>query len=78
MAAPVIPEARSIPEAIQLVKCLNDPRFSTLVPQISNQLQALQLSPFGWEAADAMLRDDDASVRFYGALTFQVKLNKDG
>lgn len=79
MATPAMPEADSIPQAaIQLVKRLNDPGFSSVVPEISRQLQSLQHSQHAWEVADAMLADDDASVRFYGALTFQVKLNKDG
>ena len=46
--------------------------------QIDDQLKRLQLSSEGWQLADTLLGSEDANVRFFGALTFQVKLNNDG
>ncbi|GAB7347732.1 hypothetical protein MBLNU459_g5284t1 [Dothideomycetes sp. NU459] len=64
--------------AIELVRRLNDPQWTTSAHQVSQDLQQIQLSPQGWEAANAMLADEDTSVKFYGALTLQIKLNKEG
>lgn len=64
--------------AIELVKHLNDPQWRSSAHQISQDLQHIQLSPEGWEAADAMLANPITNVKFYGALTLQIKLNKDG
>lgn len=65
-------------EAIQLVQHMNDSRYASVVPEISKRLQRLQLSHDGWAVADAMLATADVHVMFYGALTFQIKLNRDG
>ena len=62
----------------QLVKRLYEPGSSNLVSQIDEQLKLLQLSPDGWQLADALLGSQEANVRFFGALTFQVKLNNEG
>ncbi|KEQ71117.1 ARM repeat-containing protein [Aureobasidium namibiae CBS 147.97] len=64
-------------QAIELVRRLNDPRFAAGASQISRELQEIQLSDHGWAAADAMLDHADANIKFYGALTLQIKLNKD-
>jgi hypothetical protein len=40
-------------------------------------LQRLQRSPEGWQLADALLSSEEERVRFFGALTFTVKLNAD-
>jgi hypothetical protein len=64
-------------QAIELVRRLNDPRYAAGASQISRELQEIQLSDQGWAAADAMLDHADANIKFYGALTLQIKLNKD-
>lgn len=64
-------------QAIELVRRLNDPSWTSAASQISQELQKLQLSPRGWEIADVMLAHEDTNVKFYGALTLQIKLNKD-
>lgn len=40
------------------------------------QLQQLQKSQAGWQVADTCLASADSSVRFFGALTFTIKLNQ--
>lgn len=52
-----------------------DPRQ---VNVIQDQLQTLQRSSDGWRLADALLASEDPTSRFFGALTFTVKLNMDG
>ncbi|KAH0354519.1 ARM repeat-containing protein, partial [Aureobasidium melanogenum] len=64
-------------QAIELVRRLNDPRYAAGASQISRELQEIQLSDQGWVAADAMLDHTDTNIKFYGALTLQIKLNKD-
>ncbi|KAI4744770.1 ARM repeat-containing protein [Aureobasidium sp. EXF-12298] len=64
-------------QAIELVRRLNDPRYAAGASQISRELQEIQLSDQGWAAADAMLDHADINIKFYGALTLQIKLNKD-
>lgn len=62
----------------QLVKCLYKPGPARVITQINDQLQQLQTSSEGWQLADQLLGSSDANVRFFAALTFQVKLNNDG
>ena len=69
---------QSIPEVEQLVKRLYQPGSPQVIVAIQDQLQQLQRSAEGWQLADALLGSDDANVRFFGALTFTVKLNNDG
>ncbi|KAF2142854.1 uncharacterized protein K452DRAFT_357923 [Aplosporella prunicola CBS 121167] len=67
----------SIAEVEDLVKRLYlhpDPRT---IGQIEKELQKLQKSEQGWILADALLSSDDLNVRFFGALTFTVKLTSD-
>lgn len=67
----------SVPElAIELVRKLNDPKWATGATVISQELQKIQLSVDGWAVADAMLDHEDPQTKFYGALTLQIKLNK--
>ena len=75
----IIPDSNmSVAEqAIELIRRLNDPRYAAGASQISRELQEIQLSDQGWAAADAMLDHADANIKFYGALTLQIKLNKD-
>jgi hypothetical protein len=67
----------SLEEIEQLVKSLLRPGPSHNVQKLGVQFQELQRSPQGWQIADFLLGRSDAQVRFYGALTFQVKLNND-
>lgn len=47
------------------------------ITRIQDALQKLQRSPDGWRLADALLGSEDDKVRFFGALTFTIKLNAD-
>ncbi|ODQ53845.1 ARM repeat-containing protein [Saitoella complicata NRRL Y-17804] len=40
-------------------------------------LQGLQHSPDGWALAEQLLASEEDNVRFFGALTYQVKINAD-
>ncbi|KAK6431275.1 member of the karyopherin-beta [Oleoguttula sp. CCFEE 5521] len=69
---------QSVAEVATLVKRLYQPGNATIIVQIQDQLQLLQRSGEGWQLADALLGNNDINVRFFGALTFTVKLNNDG
>lgn len=45
---------------------------------IEERLQLLQSSEQGWQLADTLLLSGDRNVRFFGALTFTVKIKRDG
>ena len=77
MQADIVQTPRSVTEVENLVKALYDPSNSQLVPVIQSKLQLLQKSPEGWQLADALLNSNDDKVRFFGALTFTIKLNSD-
>ncbi|KAL9601742.1 MAG: hypothetical protein Q9219_002353 [cf. Caloplaca sp. 3 TL-2023] len=47
------------------------------ISDIQNSLQQLQRSEQGWQLADALLQSQDEKVRFFGALTFTIKINCD-
>lgn len=47
------------------------------VAGIQETLQKLQRSSEGWQLAHSLLGSKEESVRFFGALTFIVKLNTD-
>ncbi|KAI9784990.1 MAG: hypothetical protein M1839_001186 [Geoglossum umbratile] len=70
-------EITSISEVEQLVKRLYLPGTPWEITSIQETLQRLQRSPEGWQLADTLLGRDDDKVRFFGALTFTVKLNSD-
>lgn len=72
------PPPQSVDEVAQLVKRLYQPGNPEIISQIQNQLQTLQRSNDGWQLADALLGYEDINIRFFGALTFTVKLNNDG
>jgi hypothetical protein len=72
------PPPQSVDEVAQLVKRLYQPGNPEIISQIQNQLQTLQRSNDGWQLADALLAYEDINIRFFGALTFTVKLNNDG
>jgi len=63
--------------AIALINALNDPRQVVNATSLSNQLQDLQLSSDGWTVADNLLNSTEPTLQFFGALTFQIKLNRD-
>ena len=73
-----LPPPSSVAEVEELVKRLYKPGPAQMITQINDQLQKLQLSQDGWKLADALMASEDANVRFFGALTFTVKLNNDG
>lgn len=68
----------STSRAMELVRLITTPNDTSRVHEASEELQRLQLSGEGWQIADTMLRSNDLNVRFYGALTLQIKLNKEG
>jgi hypothetical protein len=72
------PPPQSVDEVAQLVKRLYQPGNPQIITSIQNQLQSLQRSNDGWQLADALLGYEDVNIRFFGALTFTVKLNNDG
>lgn len=74
----LFPPPQSVDEVAQLVKRLYQPGNPEVISHIQNQLQTLQRSNDGWQLADALLGYEDINVRFFGALTFTVKLNNDG
>ncbi|KAL6704582.1 member of the karyopherin-beta [Coniothyrium glycines] len=64
-------------EIERLVKSLYVPGQAKKITQTEATLRVLQRSAQGWEIADALLKNDDEQVRFFGALTLTVKLNAD-
>lgn len=64
--------------ALQLALFINGPTDTSLIHNVSKELQTILLSSDGWDAADAMLAHPDFAVRFQGALSLQIKLNKQG
>ncbi|KAI9689605.1 MAG: hypothetical protein M1822_010257 [Bathelium mastoideum] len=46
------------------------------IEQIQNTLQTVQRSPEGWQLADALLDEMDTNLRFFGALTYMVKIKQ--
>ncbi|KAF2858181.1 ARM repeat-containing protein [Piedraia hortae CBS 480.64] len=69
---------QSMADVESLVQRLYQPGDPQLISRIDEQLKQIQLSPEGWQVGDALLGSSDSHVRFYAALTFTVKLNKDG
>ncbi|KAL8956613.1 MAG: hypothetical protein Q9193_005911 [Seirophora villosa] len=47
------------------------------ISEIQEDLQRLQRSSLGWQLADRLLKSEDEKVRFFGALTFTIKINVD-
>lgn len=47
------------------------------VSRLENVLQRMQRSPQGWQLAEALLHSGDSQVRFFGALTFMIKIKLD-
>jgi hypothetical protein len=59
----------------QLVNQLYAPNNPQAIKDLESQLRELQKSSHGWEIADHLLASSDLNVRFFGALTFQIKIN---
>ena len=47
------------------------------VDQVQREIQRLQREPTGWHLGLALLRKNNSSFRFYGALTLIVKIRTD-
>lgn len=72
-----IPIPSSLDEVEHLVNRLYEQNTSSTISQIQEVLQKLQKSPEGWQIAEGLLARQADNVRFFGALTFIVKLNTD-
>lgn len=59
----------------RLVQSLYEPGAD--VARINAVLTSCQRSPQGWHFADKLLESKHANARFFGALTFTVKINTD-
>lgn len=65
--------------SILLIKRLYDPSSSKVeIDAIQKELQQAQRAPEGWELANQLLAHEDQNVRFFGALTYTVKINQEG
>ncbi|KAI9772601.1 MAG: hypothetical protein M1835_006254 [Candelina submexicana] len=72
-----IPQPTSIHEVEELIKRLYLPGSPNLISKIQEALQQLQRSNRGWQLAHSLLNSNDDKIRFFGALTFVIKLNND-
>lgn len=64
----------------QLIKELNSPlnqSSSERVQELQRQIQQLQREKSGWDKGFHLLRSEDKTLRFYGALTLTIKINAD-
>jgi hypothetical protein len=76
-------QASELPQSIQEVEALVSLLYQPGVPShdlvaIQNRLHELQLSDLGWKIGDGLLASAEPNVRFFGALTFTIKLNSVG
>ncbi|TAQ84155.1 hypothetical protein B7494_g7529 [Chlorociboria aeruginascens] len=67
----------SLEEIEGLIVQLYQPGPPERIGRIQQTLQDLQRSPGGWQLANGLLGRGEERVRFFGALTFAVKLNTD-
>ena len=65
----------SLADHERLVNALYKPGAD--VSRINAVLTRYQRSPQGWQFADQLLESQDEKVRFFGALTFTIKINTD-
>ncbi|KAA8911147.1 armadillo-type protein [Sphaerosporella brunnea] len=72
-----IPPPASLDDVVSLIHRLYQPSSPEELSRIQDVLQEVQRSPSGWQLADYLLERQDQHVRFFGALTFTVKLNSD-
>ncbi|KAI5286364.1 hypothetical protein KEM54_006851 [Ascosphaera aggregata] len=66
-----------VQEARTLVQALNAPGNSADAPKIQERLLNLQRSEAGWSIANGLLRSDDSTERFFGALTLTIRIHQD-
>jgi hypothetical protein len=77
--ATVVALPQTIQEVESLVIQLYQPgRQPQELFEIQSRLQQLQRSEFGWKIGHELLGSSNPVVRFFGALTFTVKLNSTG
>jgi len=69
---------RSFEEIVGLINQLYQPGNAVRIPEIQHLLQEAQRSESGWQLAEACLQHHTPNVRFFGALTYTVKINNDG
>ncbi|KAL8734875.1 MAG: hypothetical protein Q9166_001227 [cf. Caloplaca sp. 2 TL-2023] len=62
---------------IDEVEKLYEPESPQHISQIQDALHKIQRSEHGWQLADALLTRQDEKIRFFGALTFTIKINVD-
>ncbi|RAL67764.1 hypothetical protein DID88_008494 [Monilinia fructigena] len=67
----------SLDEVEALIQQLYKPGPPERVSKVQETLQKLQRSPAGWDLANGLLGRNSENVKFFGALTFTVKLNTD-
>jgi hypothetical protein len=77
------PALTRLPQSIQEVEALVSLLYQPGVAPhdlvaIQSRLHELQLSDLGWKIGDGLLASADSNVRFFGALTFTIKLHSLG
>ncbi|KAI1322816.1 armadillo-type protein [Xylariaceae sp. FL0255] len=70
-----IPLPTTPAEVAKLLQELNTSNSPEKIQDLGNVFQRVQKGPHGWEIADGLLGNSDENIRFYGVLTFTVKLN---
>ena len=75
MIEPVQDTSLKLEDHERLIKGLYEPGAD--VARISAVLTRIQRSHQGWLFADQVLQSQDVKVRFFGALTFTIKINTD-
>ncbi|PLB53688.1 hypothetical protein P170DRAFT_431515 [Aspergillus steynii IBT 23096] len=71
---PLLDEAKTLVSELYHPANTGDP---AKIKAINEQLQALQKSPHAWLIANYLLGHQATDLRFFGALTFTVKINQD-
>lgn len=64
----------------ELIRELNNPsnaRFPNRINDIQREIQRLQREKSAWQLGLDLLQHQEATVRFYGALTLTIKINAD-
>lgn len=64
----------------QLIRELHNPGNQASperVNEIQRQIQRLQREKTAWQTGIDLLQHDEATLRFYGALTLTIKINND-
>ncbi|QSZ30779.1 hypothetical protein DSL72_000337 [Monilinia vaccinii-corymbosi] len=67
----------SLDEVEALIRQLYKPGPPESISKVQETLQKLQRSPAGWDLANGLLGRNSDDVKFFGALTFTIKLNTD-